>query len=156
MGSRAWPSHLQGGGRLQPRLPCKGRSAAAYAFLLRFHSEGSPCKGQPSMGMASPLVGAVGHLQGGGHPQWKQPHGHERLRPAAKSQGPAAHGATARGSRPRPGRRWRLLTTRPQEEAPWIGLPPASVVAGRSVAISRGASRRQQRRRQHRWGQGEG
>ncbi|RZS10337.1 hypothetical protein BHM03_00041554 [Ensete ventricosum] len=35
-----------------------------YAFLLRFRSEGSPCKGQPGMATANPLAGVAGHLQG--------------------------------------------------------------------------------------------
>ncbi|RWV80657.1 hypothetical protein GW17_00058033 [Ensete ventricosum] len=34
-----------------------------YAFLLYFRNEGSPCKGQLAMAMASPLAGAAGYGQ---------------------------------------------------------------------------------------------
>ncbi|RZR97114.1 hypothetical protein BHM03_00026228 [Ensete ventricosum] len=114
------------------------------------------------MAMASSLAGAAGHLQGatgciqgppekgrpasampptrGGHPQGQQPRGHDRLRPtrnglppAARPQGPLApHGATARGSRPRPGHRWWLPVARLHGAAPRLGPPPARAVAGRS------------------------
>ncbi|RZS03108.1 hypothetical protein BHM03_00033225 [Ensete ventricosum] len=46
------------------------RVESFYAFLLRFRSEGSPCKGQPGMATTSPLAGATdcsqGPLQRGG------------------------------------------------------------------------------------------
>ncbi|RWV81315.1 hypothetical protein GW17_00057277 [Ensete ventricosum] len=95
------------------------RVESFYTFLLRFRSEGSPCKGQPGMATASPLAGAVGHLQGGDRLQPRPPlQGGGRLRPGpmqgATTRRPAAHGATARGNRPRP------------------GLPPARAAAGRS------------------------
>ncbi|RZS14568.1 hypothetical protein BHM03_00046280 [Ensete ventricosum] len=40
------------------------RVESFYAFLLRFRSEGSPCKGQPGMVTASPLAGAADNSQG--------------------------------------------------------------------------------------------
>ncbi|RWV99923.1 hypothetical protein GW17_00037143 [Ensete ventricosum] len=54
------------------------------------------------------------------------------LPPAAKLQWLAAHGATARGSHPRPGRKWQLPAARPQGAAPRPGLPPARVATGRT------------------------
>ncbi|RWW36951.1 hypothetical protein BHE74_00057992, partial [Ensete ventricosum] len=51
---------------------------------------------------------------------------------AARPQGPDAHGATARGSRPWPSRRWRLPAARLQGTAPRPGLLRARVAAGNS------------------------
>ncbi|RZS04124.1 hypothetical protein BHM03_00034407 [Ensete ventricosum] len=163
------------------------RVESFYAFLLCFRSEGSPCKGQSSMATASPLAGAADHRQGGrptaarppvrgDHPQWQQPRGHERLQPACKGLPPAArpqalaaHDATSRGSRPRPGHRWRLLAARPQGATPRPGLLPARAAANKGSAHARRRYRRGgcpcrrraapspargQRQRRRRWGQG--
>ncbi|RZS26488.1 hypothetical protein BHM03_00059834 [Ensete ventricosum] len=51
---------------------------------------------------------------------------------ATRPQRPATHGATARGSRPRPGRRWQLPAAWSQGAAPQPGLPPARAAASRS------------------------
>ncbi|RWW41862.1 hypothetical protein BHE74_00052626 [Ensete ventricosum] len=97
-GSRAWPFHLQGGDRLQPRPPCKG--AAGYGQ--------APCKGRSPAGAAArkgqPPAGVA------------TARGHDRLRTARKGlpnavrpqgvilsgqpQGLAAHDAPARRSPP--------------------------------------------------------
>ncbi|RWV89523.1 hypothetical protein GW17_00048320 [Ensete ventricosum] len=68
-----------------------------------------------------------------------KPRGHERLRPACKGlspaarpQGPTAHGVTARGSHPRPSRRWWLPAASSQGVAPRLGLPLARAATGRS------------------------
>ncbi|RWV80538.1 hypothetical protein GW17_00058180 [Ensete ventricosum] len=88
------------------------RVESFYAFLLRFRSEGSPCKRQPGMAMASPLAGVAGHLQGGG-----------RLRP-----GPLQGATTRRGSCPRRGRKGQphCQCCRPRAAAP----PPAQGSGG--------------------------
>ncbi|RWW41308.1 hypothetical protein BHE74_00053214 [Ensete ventricosum] len=79
------------------------RVESFYAFLLRFRSEGSPCKGQPSMATASPLARAAGHLQGGG-----------RLPPRPAHKGAAlAHGQIARAAV----RGWPAAVRRPQGAA---------------------------------------
>ncbi|RWW40069.1 hypothetical protein BHE74_00054538 [Ensete ventricosum] len=77
-----------------------------YAFLLHFHSEGSPCKVQPGMTTASPLAGTASHLQGRGRLQ---------PRPPCKgavgcSQGPYAKG---RSAATRPPAKGRSAATRP-------------------------------------------
>ncbi|RZR75443.1 hypothetical protein BHM03_00057963 [Ensete ventricosum] len=51
---------------------------------------------------------------------------------AARPQGPTAHGAIARGSRPRPGHRLRLPAARPQGAALRPGLRPSRATAGRT------------------------
>ncbi|RZS15347.1 hypothetical protein BHM03_00047174 [Ensete ventricosum] len=85
------------------------------------------------------------------------PRSHEWLRlarkglpPAARPQGPAAHDATARGNRSRPGRRWRLPVAKLQgrlrgQGCHWQERPPAGAAPARGDAASpRGAARRQQ------------
>ncbi|RWV85771.1 hypothetical protein GW17_00052413 [Ensete ventricosum] len=96
-----------------------------YAFLLRFRSEESPCKGQPGMATASPLVGAADHLQGGGRLQPRPPcrGGPTLARPPAKGRpataraspqrGAPAHGQTARAA----ARGWPVAARCPQGAA---------------------------------------
>ncbi|RWV87113.1 hypothetical protein GW17_00050930 [Ensete ventricosum] len=118
------------------------RVESFYAFLLRFRSEESPCKGQPAI--CKGAAAAAKPPARGDHPKWQQPRGHERLwpvhkglPPTAKPQGPAAHGATARGAAPRSGlsparaaasrgsartrRRRQPLRCRPKVAAPLVG-----------------------------------
>ncbi|RWW43914.1 hypothetical protein BHE74_00050371 [Ensete ventricosum] len=77
--SRAWPGHLQGGGRLQPSPLAKGRSAAA-----RPPGRGGHLQGQ------QPLVGMTGCPR----------HTHKGWPPVASPQGPAARGQVPRGGCP--------------------------------------------------------
>ncbi|RRT42462.1 hypothetical protein B296_00052214 [Ensete ventricosum] len=65
------------------------RVESFYAFLLRFRSEGSPCKGQPGMATTSPFDGAVDHLQRG-----------DRLQPRPPAKGRPPAGAAAPRARP--------------------------------------------------------
>ncbi|RRT44309.1 hypothetical protein B296_00011031 [Ensete ventricosum] len=55
--SRAWPGHLQGGNRLQPRPPCKGATDCSQAH----------CKGRPPAGATA----ARGHDQLQPRPPYK-------------------------------------------------------------------------------------
>ncbi|RWV97686.1 hypothetical protein GW17_00039508 [Ensete ventricosum] len=141
-----------------------------YAFLLHFHSKGSPYKGQPGMAMASPIAGVATYS--GNNPEgtndYRQQPGRKGLLPTTRPQGgvancsqdppargrlaaamplarggtrrPAAHGATARGSHPRPGRRWQLLAARPRGLAPRPGLSPAREVPPEGSNAYRGGA----------------
>ncbi|RWV95157.1 hypothetical protein GW17_00042243 [Ensete ventricosum] len=117
-------------------------------------SQGHPVKGR-SAAISPPARGI--------HPQGQQPRGHDRLRPACKGlplaaspQGPTARSAIARGSRPRPCRRWRLPHCKVERGSPaaravsykggrWQEWPPVGATPARGDAPSpRGAARRQQ------------
>ncbi|RWV91132.1 hypothetical protein GW17_00046605 [Ensete ventricosum] len=91
--SRAWPDHLQGGGRLQPRPPCKGAAGCSQV----------PYKGRPPTRAAArkgwPPVGTIGYGQPA---RGCRPRPSRKGRsPTASPQGPTARGQVARGGCPR-------------------------------------------------------
>ncbi|RWW45658.1 hypothetical protein BHE74_00048480 [Ensete ventricosum] len=110
---------------LKLRVMRLNRIESFYAFLLHFRYEGSPCKGQPGMAMASPLAGAAGYgkapCKGGLLPTVC------RRSPAANPQGVTdcgfgTHRKVACGHRHRP-----------------QGLPPARAAANNGNACRGGA-----------------
>ncbi|RWV82706.1 hypothetical protein GW17_00055771 [Ensete ventricosum] len=102
------------------------RVESFYAFLLRFRSEGSPCKGQPGMATTSPLDGAVGHLQGGDRLQPRPPCKGAATRKGSSSAGTTGCGQPVRGCRQWPGHKGLLLAARPQGAAAREVLPEGS------------------------------
>ncbi|RWV79845.1 hypothetical protein GW17_00058962, partial [Ensete ventricosum] len=89
--SRAWPSHLQGGDRLQPRPPCKGAAGCGQApYKGRPPAGAAAHKGQPPTGVAS----RKGRLPARACRPWP---GRKRRLPAARPKGAVARGALTRG-----------------------------------------------------------
>ncbi|RWW73021.1 hypothetical protein BHE74_00019133 [Ensete ventricosum] len=139
-----------------------------YAFLLHFHSKGSPYKGQPGMAMASPIAGVATYS--GNNPEgtndYRQQPGRKGLLPTTRPQGgvancsqdPPARGRLAaamplaRGGHPKwqqPRRHERLCLARkelppaarpPRGLAPRPGLSPAREVPPEGSNAYRGGA----------------
>ncbi|RZS20551.1 hypothetical protein BHM03_00053081 [Ensete ventricosum] len=132
------------------------RIESFYAFLLRFRSEGSPCKGQPGMATTSPLARVVGHLQGGDRLQLRPPYRGAadcdqapcKGRPAVAKAPMQRGGLLWQSPLQRGGRLWPVLARKGGDARPrpdCKGSCPR--VAGCRAAPARGGSRPRPRRR---------